>query len=411
MTTAEELARRESEAEEERRTTYLELFFDLVFVFAVTQVTALVAHDPTARGFGHGALVFGLVWWAWSGYAWMTNAIDVERTVVRTAVLGAAGASFFMAIALPHAFGDDGLRFALAYLVVRVIQLALYIWGLRHDPAHQAAILRLAPWFFVAPLVALAGGFADGDARVWLWIASLAIDVTGAATVGRAGFRISPAHFAERYALFVIIALGESIVAIGASAIELPRNGTFFATAAISFALACVLWWSYFDFPALAAARALRFASPERRGPLARDLFTLFHFPNVLGIIFVAVAAKKAVAHPSEPLSGGGRAALALGLSLFLLQFVLGRLRVIHRVSWERLVGMAAIVAVAAAGGSLDAVWVLAAALAVMVATTVAEDIRLGQARAIVRADGPPVPRAEALGPRLRRRASRESAR
>jgi low temperature requirement protein LtrA len=393
VTTLEQLAQPETEAEEERRTSYLELFFDLVFVFAVTQVTALVAHDPTAHGFAHGALAFGLVWWAWSGYAWMTNAIDVESPLVRVLVLVAAGASFFLAIALPDAFGDDGLRFVLAYLVVRLVHIGLYVWGLRSDPAHQAAILRLAPWFFVAPFVALGGGFADGDVRVALWILSLAIDVTGAASVGRGGFRVSPSHFAERYALFVIIALGESVVAVGATATALPRNATFFAVVATAFALAAVLWWSYFDFPALAAARALRRAPVERRGPLARDLFTFFHFPNVLGIIYIAVAAKKAVAHPSEPLSGGGRAALGIGLALFLLQFVLGRLRVIHRVSWERLVGIAVLAVVVVAARDLDAVWVLALALAVLVATTVAEDLRLGTARRIVRADGPPVPR------------------
>jgi len=131
----------------------------------------------------------------------------------------------------------------------------------------------------------------------------------------------------------------------------------------------------------------------ERRGPLARDLFTFFHFPNVLGIIYIAVAAKKAVAHPSEPLSSGGRAALGIGLALFLLQFVLGRLRVIHRVSWERLAGIAVLAVVLVVARDLDAVWLLALALAVLVATTVAEDLRLGTARRIVRADGPPVPR------------------
>jgi low temperature requirement protein LtrA len=411
VTTVDELRQPETEAEGERRTTYLELFFDLVFVFAVTQVTALVAHDPTAHGFARGALVFGLVWWAWSGYAWMTNAVDVENGAVRVLVLAAAAASFFMAIALPGAFDDDGLRFALAYLVVRLIHLGLYIGGLRADPAHQAAILRLAPWFLAAPFVALAGGFAHGDVRVGLWIASLAIDVAGAASVGSAGFRISPSHFAERYALFVIIALGESVVAVGLSATTLPRDATFFAAVGIAFALACTLWWSYFDFPALAAARALTRARPERRGPLARDLFTFFHFPNVLGIIYVAVAAKKAVAHPSEPLSAGGRAALGIGLGLFLMQFVLGRLRVLHRVTWERLAGITAIAVVVVAGRSLDAVWLLALTLGIVIATTVAEDVRLGAARAIVRGGGPPVPRAERRGFGFRRRASRESAR
>jgi low temperature requirement protein LtrA len=391
-TDVSQLTAPETEAEGERRTGYLELFFDLVFVFAVTQVTSLVSHDPTATGFAHGALVFALVWWAWSGYAWMTNAIDVERTETRIIMLAATAGSFFMAIALPGAYGDDGVRFVLAYLFVRVLHLGLYVGGLRGDE-QQAAILRLAPYFLVAPLVAVPGGFVDGRGRALIWLVSLAIDVTGALSVGRAGFRVSPAHFAERYALFVIIAFGESIVAIGATAELLPRNGVFFATVSIAFALVATMWWSYFDFPALAAARALRFASPERRGPLARDLFTFFHFPNVLGIIFVAVAVKKALAHPSDPLPGSARAALALGISLFLMQFVLGRLRVIQRISWERLAGIAAVVLVVVVGRHLDAVWLLALALAVLVATTVAETVRLGQARVQIRAGGPPVPR------------------
>jgi low temperature requirement protein LtrA len=402
--TVEELRQPESAAEGERRTSYLELFFDLVFVFAVTQVTLLVAANPTAAGFARGALVFGLVWWAWSAYAWMTNAIDVESFVVRVLMLAAAGGSFFMAIALPRAFTSDGLRFAVAYVIVRALHLGLYIWGLRGDRSHQAAVLRLTPWFAVAPLVALAGGFAEGDLRVVLWAASLAIDLAGAARVGSAGFRVSPDHFAERYALFVIIALGESIVAIGASAADLPRNGMFFAAVAISFGLAAGLWWSYFDFPALAAARALRFADPDRRGALARDLFTFFHYPNVLGIIFIAVAAKKAVSHPDEPLSGAGRAALGLGLALFLLQFVLGRFRVIRRISWERLAAISLVVVAVVAGRELDAVWLLGLALVVLVATTVVEDLRLGSARTIVRAGGPPVPRAAALRSFDRRR-------
>jgi low temperature requirement protein LtrA len=390
--TVEQLAQLGTEDDEERRTSYLELFFDLVFVFAVTQVTSLVAHDPTARGFAHGALVFGLVWWAWSGYAWMTNAIDVERTETRLLMLAAAGGSFFMAISLPGAFGDDGTRFVLAYLFVRVLHVGLYVGGLRGD-AQQAAVLRLAPFFLVAPVVAVPGAFVDGRARGAIWLLSLAIDVAGTLRAGGSGFRVSPAHFAERYALFVIIALGESVVAVGVSAESLPRDWTFFATVSIAFALVAALWWSYFDFPALAAARSLRFASPEKRAPLARDLFTFFHFPNVLGIIYIAVAAKKAIAHPSEPLSGGGRTALALGIGLFLLQFVLGRLRVIHRVSWERIAGIAAAAVVVIAGRDLDAVWVLALALAVVAATTVAETIRLGQARRQIRAGGPPVPR------------------
>ncbi len=397
---AQELVALETAEEEERKTSYLELFFDLVFVFAVTQVTSLVAHDPTARGFAHGAIVFGLVWWAWSGYAWMTNAIDVERTEMRLLMLAAAAGSFLLAIVLPGAFGDDGVRFVLAYLFVRVLNVGLYVRGL-HGSEQEAAIRRLAPYFLVSPVIAVVGGFLDDEWRALIWIGSLAVDVAGALRSSEWGFRVSPAHFAERYALFVIIALGESVVAVGAAAASLPRNAEFFATVLIAFGIVAVLWWSYFDFPALAAARALRFAAPEDRGALARDLFTFFHFPNVLGIIFVAVASKKALAHPTDPLSGGGRAALGLGLVLFLLQFVLGRFYVVRRLSVERLVGMAAIVVVVVAGRDVEAVWLLGITLAVLAATTVVEMRRLGQARVQVRAGGPPVPDARS---RLSRR-------
>jgi low temperature requirement protein LtrA len=399
-TEAQELAAAETAEEEERKTSYLELFFDLVFVFAVTQVTFLVAHDPTARGFAHGAIVFGLVWWAWSGYAWMTNAIDIERTETRLLMLAAAAGSFVLAILLPGAFEDDGVRFVFAYLFVRVLNVGLYVRGL-HGSEQEAAIMKLAPYFLVSPVIAVVGGFLDDEWRALIWIGSLAIDVAGALRSSSWDFRVSPAHFAERYALFVIIALGESVVAIGAAAASLPRDTEFFFAVAISFGIVAVLWWSYFDFPALAAARALRFASPERRPALARDLFTFFHFPNVLGIIFVAVAAKKALAHPSDPLTGGGRAALALGLVLFLSQFVLGRFYFVRRLSVERLVGMAAIVVIAAAGGHVDALWLLALTFAVLAATTVVEMRRLGQARTQVRAGGPPVPDARS---RLSRR-------
>ncbi|HSL63973.1 MAG TPA: low temperature requirement protein A, partial [Gaiellaceae bacterium] len=268
MASTEQLARPATEAEGERRTSYLELFFDLVFVFAITQVTTVLVEDTSAAGFGRAALLLGLVWWAWGGYAWMTNAIDIESVLVRSAMIAAAAGAFFMALAVPGAYGDDGLWFVSAYLAIRVLHVALYVWGLRGDRAHQRAILQLAPWFLFAPAIAFAGGFADGDLRVLLWAVSIAIDVAGAMTVGRAGFRVSPSHFAERYGLFVIIALGESIVAVGAAAAELPRDATFVLAVAVAFGGIGAMWWAYFDFTALAAERALRFASVEARGAL-----------------------------------------------------------------------------------------------------------------------------------------------
>ena len=372
--------------EEERKTSYLELFFDLVFVFAFTQVTSLILEDTSAAGFARSALVLGLVWWAWSAYAWMTNAIDIENAVTRLIVFAAMAAGFFMALAVPDAFQDEGVWFAVAYFTVRILQSALFSWGVRHDPGQLRATLRLAPWFLAAAFVALAGGFADGDTRTYLWLTSLTIDVVGTLTVARAEWRVSPSHFAERFALIVIIALGESIVAIGLGTASLERDWTFAAAVVIAFAGVAALWWAYFDFTATAAERSLRRASPQARGPLARDVFTFFHYPMVLGIILYAVAAKKTLADPSKPLSEAGRWALGLGVAFFLLGFVLARFRVIRRVAWERIgAGVAALLAAVILDGP-DALVTLTVVIAILVASIGIETLRLRDVRAGLKA-------------------------
>ena len=381
-----------SAEEVERHTSYLELFFDLVVVFAFTQVTTLILADPTAGGFARGALVLGMVWWAWSGFAWMTNAIEIDSAAVRVVFLVCMAAMFFAALAVPSAYDEQAVWFVAPYLVVRLLHVLLYLWGLRHDPAHYAAFLHLAPWFLVAPAVAVVGGFLDGDARAVLWALSLAIDVGGALRLGGENdFRISPSHFAERYALIVIIALGESIVAIGVGAAEEPRDATFALAILIAFAGVTALWWSYFDFFAHAALRALRFAEPRRRGPLARDVFSLGHYPIVLGIIFFAVAGKKTLAHPDEHLSGAGRAALGLGIAMSLLTPALGRYRVVRRVAWERCAAMAAAPLAVVLLPGLAAMWLMAVVIGIVVAMLALEAERLSSVRAQIRAGGPPV--------------------
>jgi low temperature requirement protein LtrA len=362
-------------AEEQKRTGYLELFFDLVFVFAFTQVTTMVVEDTSAAGLGRAALVFALVWWAWSAYTWLTNAIDVESVATRLFVFGAMVATFFLAIAVPDAFADEGVWFAVAYFAVRVLHVALYLWGVRDDPVQRLAVARLSPWFLIAPVIALGGGFADDPWRTALWTVSIAVDVLG--TLVAAGFRVSAAHFAERYALIVIIALGESIVAIGVAAVGLERDLLFTVAVGVSFAGAAAAWWAYFDASQVAAERVLHETSEEERGHLARDIFTFFHYPIVLGIILLAVAAKKTLAAPDEPLSDAGRAALALGMSLFLLGFVLARYRVVRRIAWERL-GAALVVVGAVLGlDEADALLLLALTVTALVAALAIEAFRL----------------------------------
>ena len=372
--------------EEERKTSYLELFFDLVFVFAFTQVTALILEDPSARGFARAALVLAMVWWAWSAYAWMTNAIDVDNVPTRLIVFAGMLAGFFMALAVPDAFQDGAAWFAVAYFVVRVLNTTLFTWGVRGDRGNLMASLRLAPWFVGAAFIALVGGFVDSDYRAWVWLGSLLVDVVGTLTVARAEWRVSASHFAERFALIVIIALGESIVAIGVATSHLERDRTHALSIVVAFAGVVALWWAYFDFTAIAAERTLRRASPRARNTLARDVFTFFHYPIVLGIILYAVAAKKTLEHPLDPLSAAGRWALGLGIALFLSGFVLARFRAIRRVAWERLAAAALALATVLVLRRADAIVVLLAVIGVLVLSIAIETARLREIRAEVKA-------------------------
>jgi low temperature requirement protein LtrA len=372
-------------SEEEKRTGYIELFFDLVFVFAFTQVTTLALEDTSAEGFARAALVLAIVWWAWAAYAWLTDAIDVENVPTRLFIFAAMLASFFLAISLPDAYADEGAWFAIAYFVVRVLQIALYVWGVRHDAAQRTGVVRLAPWFLVAPSVALAGGFVDDPWRPTLWAASLAIDVLGTLRTRPGTFRIVVSHFAERHALIVIIALGESIVAIGLAAAELERDAVFALAVAVSFAAAAAVWWAYFDFTQIAVERALRRAGEEARAGLARDVYTFLHYPIVLGIVFLAVAAKKTLGAPDEPLSDAGRAALALGFAVFLLGFVLIRLRVIRLVAWERMGAALVVVAAVVVLDDVDALVLLAVSVLALVVALAVETLRHRGLREAVR--------------------------
>jgi low temperature requirement protein LtrA len=381
MTTAEQLVGPESAAELERRTSYLELFFDLVFVFAITQVATLMIDDPTAAGYARAVVVLWLVWWAWGAYAWMTNAISIESRGVRVTFLGVTLGCLFVALGVPGAYGDDVLWFVVPYFAVRVAHIGLYVWGLRLDPEHQAAIRKLAPWFLVAPLVVLVGGFVDGNVRVSFWLAAAAIDIAGALNVRNAGFRVSASHFAERYALFIIIALGESVVAIGIGAAHLPRDALFGTSVAIAFVGVALIWWGYFDFLALGAERALARLPIDQRGPMARDLYSFFHFAFVLGIIFFAVGAKKTLEHPDEPLSPPGRWALGLGVAFYLLGSVLGRFRAIRAIAWERGIGLVTALVAAAVLRDADGVWDLAVMTAILGAVVLAEAVRLRELR------------------------------
>jgi len=233
--------------EREQRVTPLELFFDLVVVFAFTQVTQLMSDDLTWRGIGRGLLVLAAIWWAWTGYAWLTNALEPEEGQVRAGMFGAMAAMLVVALAVPGAFGADDVLFGVAYLLVRLLNLVLYAIAGRRDPDLLRALIGFAPAATIGPVCILLAGFVDGGAQTALWGVGLAV-LYGGALIGRGrGWHISPSHFAERYGLIVIIALGESIIALGVGAAGFSLSAGIISAAVLGVVVVASLWWAYFD--------------------------------------------------------------------------------------------------------------------------------------------------------------------
>ena len=244
-------------AEREQRVTPLELFFDLVLVFAITQVTRLMSDDPTWPGLGRGLLILAALWWAWTGYAWLTNTLEPEEGLVRAGMFAAMAAMLVVALAVPEAFDADAVLFGVAFLIVRVLHVGLYAIAGKRDPDLLGAVLRLVPPAISAPVLIVIAGFVDGGAQAALWVVALAVDYLGVLRGRMEGWRVSPAHFAERHGLIVIIALGESVVAIGIGAADVSLTPGIVAAAVLGIVIIAALWWAYFDVYAVDAQRRL----------------------------------------------------------------------------------------------------------------------------------------------------------
>ncbi|HSK14671.1 MAG TPA: low temperature requirement protein A [Gaiellaceae bacterium] len=374
-----------AEGEAEHQVTPLELFFDLVFVFALTQVTGLMTHDPTWAGVGRGLLVLAALWWAWGAYAWLTNAIDLERPSARIALFAAMGAVLVAAMAVPEAFGSDGVLFGVSYFAVRVLHIVLYAEGSPDVDMRQAA-LRLARTAVPAPALLIAAGFLDGPAQVGLWVAALAIDYAGPYVFGVRGFTVSAEYFAERFGLVVIIALGESIVALGIGASGLELGSKVILTAVLGLALAAALWWAYFDVVAVVARRKLNEALGHERTLLARDSYSVLHLPIVAGIVLAAFGVEEAIGHVDVPLDTVPAAGLCGGVALVFLAHVAIRFRSVRTVSRRRVVAAAATLALLPLATRWDAPVALALVTAVASGLVAYEAIRLRDQRAQVRA-------------------------
>ena len=323
----------------EQRVTPLELFFDLVFVFALTQVTGFLADHLTWVGMIQGSALLAVLWWAWGGYAWLTNAVPAEEVIpARLVILTAMAFMLVASLAVPDAFGEYGVLFGLSYFVVRLLQVLLYALATGGTPETRRAILRLSRGFLLAPALLIVAGFLDGFAQGALWVSALAIDYGVALLGGVSGFRVHAGHFVERHGLVIIIALGESIVAVGVGVSGLAISAGIVLATVLGVALAAGLWWAYFDLVMLAAERRLSRAKGEERARLARDSYSYLHLPMVGGIIFVALGVKQTLAHVGDDLGIIPAVALCGGVALYLLGHNAFRLRDVSSVSVPRLV-------------------------------------------------------------------------
>jgi low temperature requirement protein LtrA len=364
----------------------LELFFDLVFVFALTQVTELMSENPTWEGLGQGMLVLAALWWCWGAYAWLTNYIAADEGLERLLMFGVMGALLIAALAVPHAFGDDALLFAIAYALAR--WLHIFIWAEANQNVDTGqAIVRLARTALPAPLLLITAGLVDdGTARAVIWIVALAIDFGGPLVFGVRGFRVSARHFAERFGLIVIIALGESIVAVGAG-VSSDLDAGIIVAALLGVVVSCALWWAYFDVWSLITETRFRQARGHSRILIARDVYSYLHLPMIAGIVLIALGIKKTIGDVDEPLKTAPAVALFGGIALYYAGHIGVRWRMTHTLFKGRLVALVLSLVLIPLGTEIDALPAMALAATLTAAVILYEVLRYAEHRRRIRAE------------------------
>jgi low temperature requirement protein LtrA len=375
---------------EEQRATTLELFYDLVFVFAITQISHLLLEHLSWEGVGQSLVVLLAVWWSWNYTTWVTNELDPESIIVRLLVIGLMLASLLMAIAIPEAFGDRALLFAGAYVAIQVGRhLFLTFAAAERGTVERARAGAILTWFVAAGVLWIAGALADGTARTLLWVMAIAVDyaapftqfwIPGRPRLTPQTWQVQVSHFAERFQLFIIIALGESIVITGATTSQLELDAARLAAFTVAFLGSAAMWWLYFNYVARIAERRLELAA--NRTVLARDAYAYLHALMVAGVIVAAVGDELAIAHPTEELPAREVAAVVAGPALYLLAHALFRLRMAGTISWKRLGGGIACVAAGALGGVVSGLVLATLVTAILIAVIAAEQVSGARRRA-----------------------------
>jgi low temperature requirement protein LtrA len=374
----------------EQRVTALELFFDLVFVFAITQTTGYVSAAPSWTRLLEALAILAVLWFAWTGYAWLGNTANTDEGLVRVILFAAMAAMLIASLAVPHAFGGDGLIFGVAYFVVRVLHIGCYaaVARARHDATLAAVVWRLGSTIMPAAALLVVAGALSGAPRTACWVAALLVDYGGIVVRGVAGWRIEPGHFAERHNAVIIIALGESIVSLGLGAAGVPLDAGVIAGALLGIATAAALWWAYFDVVSIVAERRLRRASPDEQVLIARDSYTYLHLPMVAGIVVFAIGVKRTLEHVGTHLPLVVAVALCGGVALYLLALSAFKRRNVGSFNQQRLVVAALLVCLVPAATAVPALLALGLVTLVTCGLIAFEFVRYAEARDRIRHGG-----------------------
>jgi low temperature requirement protein LtrA len=396
----EHRALRMEETSEDQSVTTLELFFDLVFVFALTQVTALMADDLSTNGVIRGLLIVALLWWAWIAYAWLCNVLRADEGATRLAMLTAMGVMFVLALSIPEAFDDlpGGLPgpvvVAVCYFLFRTTHLVIFLVLSRKDPVLRKQVLKFTPSVLGGTTLLLVASQFDGSTQTLLWAAALTADYVGTLLGGVGGWRLrSPGHFAERFGLILIVALGESIVAIGVGVAQLPISWAVIGAAALGLGVAVGLWWTYFDLSAIHAEHAFSAASPADQVRIAQRAYSYLHFPLIAGVVLVALGMKKVLeyvgdtAHHdlADPLKGPPLYCLYLGAAVYLVGHVFFKLYILRIVSAGRITAAALLMVGVLLVGKVPAIGQLGIVCAILLGLCAFETFRYAEERDRVR--------------------------
>ncbi len=382
--------------------TPLELFFDLVFVFALTQVTAFMADELNWQGILRGALVIMLLWWAWTGYAWLANVASAEEPLIKLSILAGMSAMFVLALCIPEAFDDlpGGLNgpvvLAVCYLLFRFMHFVMFMIIAQDDPGLRSQLLRFAPSVVAGSAVLLVASQFHGWVQTTLWVLALVADYIGTALGGFSGWRLpAPGHFSERHGLIVIVALGESIVAIGVGVAKEPISWVIIIASLLGLILAFALWWAYFDVSALLGEHALASEPPETRVRMARNAYSFAHMPLAVGIVLVAFGLKEVLLYVSDsshheltdPLPPVALAALVGGAAIYLLGHVVFKWLTVHAFSVVRVAAAAALLVATPLIAETPALVQLGVVALLVACAVVIESVVFAQSRRKIRAE------------------------